>query len=321
MSIHYQFQPNHQPEDSNNHNPEDSSHSSSLFKLLESVDYGFKYTRGAKLAERYARELLAVLRPHTTNRAVSECFPYKPWGQMPELDRDLYQNNPFIFSSCQNKNICPVCGRKHGARCRKKLMQSLDLYFDQGHIVWSQTLDMGFSQELDAPKRFKTILNSFSRLLKLTATRRMRKRNGIAYFRVVEETLIDFVWTPHIHVLWVFHPTSTEQQIAEFIDHISRSWRSIRKSTPGVVDNERIVFSKQLEEQDMVITVWYLHKSFFLDGMGSTQTPRQKIRPLDFLIDFVSNSDMESLQVWNQYEAAAFGLRKYKFSNNWALFF
>lgn len=321
MSLNYQFQPNHETEDSNNRNPGDTSHSSSLFKLLDGVDYGFKYTRGAKLGERYAREVLAVLRPHTTNRAVSECYPYKSWGYMPELDRASYQNAPFIFSSCQNKNVCPVCARKHGARCRKKLLQSLDHYFEQGHVVWSQTLDMGFSEEVGAPTRYKTILKSFSRLLKLTATRRLRKRNAVAYFRVVEEKLIEGIWTPHIHVLWVFRPNSTEQEVAEFIDHISRSWRSIRKSEPGVLDNERTVFSKQLEEQDMVITAWYLHKSFFLDGMIAAKPTRQKVKPLDFLIDFVTNSDMGSLEIWNQYEAATFGLRKYKFSKNWAVFF
>lgn len=292
-------------------------HSSSLFSSLEGVDFGFKYTTGALLAQRKAQELLSILRDHSKSRAVSNCFPYKPWGWMPHLDRERFQNAPFIFQSCRNKNVCPVCARKHGAKSRRLLLSSLSYYFDHGYRVWSQTLEMGFVASLKAKDRYRIILRCFTELLKSSAIRRLRKRNRIAYYRVLEETLVQETWTPHIHVLWVFTPELSEQEIANFIDQVSRSWRAIRKSSTDTVSNERPLFAKPLEEQNFVITAWYLHKSFFLDGFESVDHSKRRVRPIDYLSEFTRTADFDLLDVWNQFEEAVFGLTKYKFSNDW----
>lgn len=182
------------------------THSSSLFSALESVDFGFKYTNGARLAQRKAQELLSIVRDHSRSRSVSNCFPYKPWGWMPHLDRERFLLSPFIFQACRNKNACPVCARKHGARSRRLLLSSLRNYFECRHSVWSQTLEMGFEESMGPQDRYRTILRAFTQLLKTPAIRRLRQRTRIAYYRVLEETLIQETWTPHLHVLWVFPP-------------------------------------------------------------------------------------------------------------------
>lgn len=75
----------------------------------------------------------------------------------------------------------------------------------------------------------------------------------------------------------------------------------------------------KLEDKNFVITAWYLHKSFFIDGLESIDRSKRTVRPIDYLSDFARNADLRSLEKWNQFEEAVFGLTKYKFSNNWTL--
>lgn len=293
------------------------THISSLFGVLDSHDFGYKKTRAAKLAATLVREILEILREHTTVPSVGACFPFNRNYAWPVKTQELYENGQFEYGACGNKNACPHCARRHGAICRKRLFESLSAYFGQGCIVWTQTLDLGFESGIPSRQRYKIISHVFTALLRLTSVARLRRKHNIAYFRVIEETLVEGVWTPHMHLVWVFRPGTNDQDAADFMDLLSRSWRKQGKKVQGVVESKRSIFSQPLVIENVEITVWYLQKSFWLDAFMYVDENYPIIRPLDYLVHFVKTGDMESLERWKEYEWASFRLHKYKFSKNW----
>ncbi len=293
------------------------NHSSSFIGLIDGVKYKFKNTIDAEKASYLARVILEELRDLTTSQSVGLCYPYRfgyPW---PEKARLAYANGQMDFRRCQSRNICSVCARSHEAKMREKFHKSIDDYFSRGFSVYWQTLEVGYEPELPLNQRYRLIKGMFSEIVKHSAIRRIRGKFEVAFYLVVEVTLVAGNWAPHLHIVWVFDPRCNDDQASDLLDLVSRSWSSMRLKTAGVFSNNRTLFSEQLGEAGTEGLAWYLHKSFWLDVSNNSDPQHEPKTPLDFLLSFLATGEVEHLEKWRQYEEAVTRVQRFRFSRNW----
>jgi hypothetical protein len=179
------------------------------------------------------------------------------------------------------------------------------------------TFEVGFEGGLLGKQRYRALSRLFGNLLNQSGIKRLRSKWNIAYFKAVEETLIDGSWTPHLHVIWTFGPDVPDSDLAEFIDLVSSKWRHLSIVRPGMICRARPLWAQELDYSRGSGTIArYFTKSFYLQIRSSVNAvPR--VRPLDYAQSFVVNGDIESLDLWNAYEQASNGLHRFRFSKNW----
>lgn len=281
------------------------------------ITYEFKKTSITFVAAYAARALLEQLRSHTKLHTVGSCFPYGPKFPRPSEADEWLAANPGITKRCGNRNACPVCARAHEARMRKSFAYSFDHYIEEGWIPWWQTLEVGFDPKMEARDRYRALSRIWSQVMASRGIRRIREGLGAAYLRVTEETLVDGLWTPHFHVVWIFMAGVSNKEILEFFDEFSLRWRGLQALVLKSVENSRPLYYARLDTTT-IPKMQYLFKSFRIEvteqGM---QVPGSMVRPIDFLIAAAGWGDLDCWDRWSAYQEASMGARRYKFSKNW----
>lgn len=279
--------------------------------------YEFHKTSKSLFAAYAARLLLEHLRSHTQFHTVGTCFPYGPKLTKLKLAEEWLAKNPGTAGRCGRRNACPVCSRAHEAKMRKRFAYAFDEYLEQSYVPWWQTLEVGFEASVNAKRRYEILNQLWVRVLNSRGIKRARESLGVAYLRVTEETLIENVWSPHFHALWVFPPRVSELEIVAFFDAISAHWRLLQSKTNGLVASTRILYSAPLDSNTVPI-MQYLFKSFQVPVAAEGQLdPREPVTPLDYLTSAVTSGDMDYLDIWRAYEIASSRVRRYTFSRNW----
>jgi hypothetical protein len=269
------------------------------------------------VAEAY-RSLLEALRDHTSIKNVSTCFPYKfgfPW---PPIATQRFATGQYRLYKCSNINACVVCGGKNAGSVQKQLNLCLDSRIKEGASIWLMTLELGFDECLPAKKRYRTISRLFGKVLNQSGVKRLRNEWEIPYFKALEEVLIDQIWTPHFHLVWVFPPGIPGEVISEFMDLISVKWRFLASKEPFLSPHRRAVWAQELDHKDGGVSriSRYFTKSFYWE-ISQDKAGDNPRTPMDYAIRFAFTADLDALEVWNAYEEASNGAHRFKFSRNW----
>ena len=294
-----------------------SEHSSSFFRYIKVITYEFHKTQTTFIAAYAVRMLLEQLRGQTLLHTVGRCFPYGPNFPRSKLAQQWLAQNPGPTTRCGNRNACPVCSRAHEASASKRFGYTFDDYMDQGYQPWWQTLEAGFEVSMSAKDRYGSMNRLWGSVLASRGLRQARKTLGAASLRVTEETLIDEIWTPHFHVLWVFPQEISEPDIIAFLDLISTQWRQKQSKMAGLRASSRLPYTSPLDSTT-VPKKQYLFKSFWISvSEKGIEEQSNLARPVDFLISAALTGDLAHWECWNAYEIASMGVRRYSFSRNW----
>ncbi len=272
----------------------------------------------SKKAVAYAyRELLEALRDHTTIRNVSTCFPYKFGFTWPVLASQRFATGQYRLYKCSNTNACVVCAGKHASNIQHQFRQTLESCVRGGSTVWLMTLDLGFGEGIPGRQRYRVLSRLFGQVLNQSPVKTMRRRWNIAYFKSVEEVLLNGVWTPHLHLVWVFSPGTPVTAVSDFIDLISVKWRLLASMERSARPHVRTIWSQELDYKRGVATLArYLTKAFYWE-QAKLGDKLHLVKPLDYAVHFANTADLDALDLWNSYEQASNGLHRFKFSKNW----
>ncbi len=299
---------------------EADSDGSSFFGGLDVVDYGYKKTRAAGLAAYAVRSLLEELRDHTSIGAVSRCFPYYRSYTWPLLASVRYQARQAFFNKCENKNACVVCSRANDAKTRKAFSEQFDGFTGQGYKPFWQTFDIGFTTTTSSAIRVKIMASFWRKLSQNTKYRRLTGKKRVVGLRVTEFKYQrdSQEWTPHYHVVWLFHPEMKQREISDFMDCISTFWRSKQNNHQNCSPNNKSLFYRKLDPRSTRPIAHYLFKAFHIEIHGSqVKLPRKLKTPLDYALDYGMNGDLDSLDIWIKYETTSKNVRRFTFTSNW----
>ncbi|BDQ00737.1 protein rep [Aquiluna sp. KACHI24] len=281
------------------------------------ITYEFRKSNRSLLAAYAVRLLLEHLREITQFHSVGNCFPYGPKTPKPKLAEEWLAKTPGLTGRCGHRNACPVCARVHEAKMRKRFAYAFDQYIAGSCTPWWQTLEAGFDVSLEARQRYEVLNRLWVRVLNSRRIKRARAALGVAYMRVTEETLINGVWTPHFHALWMFPRHVSEVEVVAFIGEFNSKWRNLQSKTLGLLPSIRLLHSDSLDSNTVPI-MQYLFKSFRVEIDEEGQFSKQGMKtPLDYLISAVMSGDAYHLEIWQAYEIASSGIRRYIFSRNW----
>ena len=299
---------------------ETDAESSSFFGGLDVVDYGYKRTRAAGLAAYAVRSLLEELRDHTSIGAVSRCFPYYRSYTWPLMASVRYQARQVFFNKCENKNACVVCSRANDAKMRKAFSEQFDCYVGQGYKPLWQTFDIGFKTTTSSASRVKIMGTFWRKLSQNTKYRKFVGKHRVLGLRVTEfEYQRDSqVWTPHYHVVWLFHPEVKQGEIDDFMDCTSTFWRSKQNNHQDCSPNNEPLYHGKLETDSTRPLAHYLFKAFYMDIRGGQVVLPGKLKtPLDYALEYGMNGDLDSLDIWIKYETISKNVRRFTFTSNW----
>jgi hypothetical protein len=299
---------------------ETDSDSSSFFGGLDVVDYGFKKTRAAGLAAYAVRSLLEELRDHTSIGAVSRCFPYFRSYTWPLMASVRYQARQVFFNKCENKNACVVCSRANDAKMRKAFSEQFDEFTGQGYKPLWQTFNIGFKTTTSSTARIKIMGFFWRKLSQNTKYRRLVGKKRILGLRVTEfEYQRDSQdWTPHYHVVWLFHPEMNQSEIDDFIDYTSTFWRGKQNNYQDCSPNNEPLYHGKLDPSSTRPIAHYLFKAFYIDmSVGQVVLPRKLKTPLHYALDYGVNGDLDSLDIWIKYETTSKNVRRFTFTSSW----
>jgi hypothetical protein len=299
---------------------ESDSNSRSFFGGLDVVNYGCKKTRAAGLASYAIRSLLEELRDHTFIGAVSRCFPYYRSYAWPLMASARYQASQVFFNKCENKNACVVCSRANDAKMRKAFSEQFDYFIGQGYKPFWQTFDIGFTTITSSASRVKIMGMFWRKLSQNTKYRKLVGKKRVLGLRVTEfEYQRDSQdWTPHYHVVWLFHTEMKQREIDDFIDFTSTFWRSKQNNHQDCSPNNKPLHYRKLDPNSTRPIAHYLFKAFYIEIHGSqVELPRKLKTPLHYALDYGMNGDLESLDIWIKYEATSRNVRRFTFTSNW----
>ena len=299
---------------------ETDSDSSSFFGGLDVVDYGYKKTRAAGIASYAVRSLLEELRDHTSIGAVSRCFPYYRSKTWPLLASQRFQAGQVFLNKCENKNACVVCSRANDARTRKAFSEQFDGFIGQGYKPYWQTFDIGFKTTTVGRSRVKIMGSFWRKLSQNTKYRKIVGKNRVLGLRVTEfEYQSDAQdWTPHYHVVWLFHPEMKHSEIDDFMDYSSTFWRTKQNDHQDCSPNNEPLYCDGLTPASTRSIAHYLFKAFYMNvARGQVALPRELKTPLDYILDYAMNGDLDSLDIWLKYEATSRNARRFIFTSNW----
>jgi hypothetical protein len=301
-------------------NDERTSDGSSFFGGLDVVDYEYKKTRAAGLAAYAVRSLLEEMRDHTSIGPVSRCFPYYRSYTWPPLASARHKAGQVFLNKCENKNACVVCSRANDAKVRKAFSEQFDSYIVQGYKPLWQTFDIGFKTTTASRTRVKIMGTFWRKLSQNTKYRRLVGKNGVLGLRVTEfEYQRDSQdWTPHYHVVWLFHPEMKQSEIDDFMDYTSTFWRSKQNNHQECSPNNEPLYHGKLETNSARPIAHYLFKAFYMDIRGDHVVLPGKLKtPLDYALDYGMNGDLDSLDIWIKYETTSKNVRRFTFTRNW----
>lgn len=299
---------------------ETDSDSSSFFGGLDVVDYGYKQTRSAGLAAYAVRSILEELRDHTSIGAVSRCFPYYRSKTWPLLASQRYQAGQVFLNKCENKNACVVCSRVNDAKTRKTFSEQFDGFIGQGYKPYWQTFDIGFKTTTAGRSRVKIMGTFWRKLSQNTKYRRLIGITRVLGLRVTEfECLIDFEdWSPHYHMVWLFHPDVEQGEINAFMGFTSAFWRSNQNNYPDCEPNNHPLYFGKLDPTSTRPIAKYLFKAFYIEIVGNqVALPRKLKTPIHYALDYAINGNLDSLDIWLNYENTSKNARRFTFTSNW----
>jgi hypothetical protein len=299
---------------------ETDSDSSSFFGGLDVVDYEYRKTRVAGLAAYAVRSLLEELRDHTAIGAVSRCFPYYRYYAWPPLATQRYHAKQVFFNKCDNKNACVVCSRVNDAKTRKAFSEQFDNFIGQGYKPFWQTFDIGFKTIIPGRSRVKIMGSFWRKLGQNTKYRKLVAKNRVLGLRVTEFEYQSESqdWTPHYHVVWLFHPEMKQSEIDDFMDYTSSFWRSQQNNHQDCSPNNEPLYCDKLETNSTRPIAHYLFKAFYIDvDSGQVSLPRELKTPLHYILDYGMNGDLDSLDIWLKYENTSKNARRFTFTSNW----
>ena len=291
---------------------------SSFIGLSNVADYSYQRTRAAKNAEYAIRSLHEAVREHVTIQAVQRCFPYKVGRPWPPLAIERFKSGQLFLERCQNKNACPTCARANDAATRKRFCYEFDDHIGYGYQPYWQTLEAGFRKSLTGRKRVAS-MNALWRKIQQTQKFRAQVKDGrIVSLRVTEFTLRSRVWTPHFHVIWLFRSDVLPDEVTSFLDLVQSLWRKHQAKDAACTSAKPDIHSEPLDPASTINLGRYLFKAFYLEVNASgVNIPDEPKTPLDYLVHYALNGDMDALDYWNAYEAVSSNARRYKFSTGW----
>jgi hypothetical protein len=293
---------------------------SSFFGGLDVVDYGYKKTKAAGIAAYAVRSLLEVIRDHTSIGAVSRCFPYYRSYIWPPMASARYQTGQTFLNKCDNKNACVVCSRANDAKIRKEFSEQFDGFTGQGYEPFWQTFDIGFKTNTSSLARIKITGLFWRKLSQNTKYRRLIGKKRVVGLRVTEfEYQRDSQdWTPHYHVVWLFHPEMKQSEIGDFMDYTSTFWRGKQNNHQNCSPNNKPLHYRKLDPSSTRPIAHYLFKAFYIEIHGSqVKLPRKLKTPVHYALDYGMNGDLDSLDIWIKYEATSRNARRFTFTSNW----
>ena len=301
-------------------NDESTCDGSSFFGGLDVVDYEYKKTKAAGLAAYAVRSLLEEVRDHTSIGAVSRCFPYYRSYTWPPLATQRHKSGQVYLNKCENKNACVVCSRANDAKTRKAFSEQFDGFVGLGYKPLWQTFDIGFTTTTPSASRVKIMGLFWRKLSQNTKYRRLVGKNRVLGLRVTEFEYESESqdWTPHYHVVWLFHPEMKQSEIDDFMDYTSTFWRGQQNNYSDCERNNHPLFYGKLDPTSTRPVAKYLFKAFYIDIVGSqVALPRELKTPLHYLLDYAMTGNLDNLDIWLKYETASKNVRRFTFTSNW----
>ncbi len=101
---------------------------------------------------------------------------------------------------CHSRHACLLCTPQEFAREGGNMSTLLRNWEGQGLLILL-TLNLPFSEAMDLGARYDGLRRCWEALMGDSRIQNMRVKNGIKYFRVLEERLIGGSWFPHFHVV------------------------------------------------------------------------------------------------------------------------
>jgi hypothetical protein len=293
---------------------------SSFFGELNVADYSYQPTLAAKRAAYAIRSLQELVRDDLGIATVSRCFPYRLGRPWPQLAKDRIASGQYFLQRCQNKNACPTCSRAKDAAIRKQFAEGFDIFVNRGYRPWWQTLELGYLTKTTGRKRVKAINSVWRKLQQAQKFRNQVLDGRIVNLRVTEFTLRDGVWTPHMHIVWLFRADVSDADIQTFLAIVQELWRRYQAKELYCKRSNLDLYSGELDATSTSHIAYYLFKAFYfsVSNIGAV-LPDQPRTPLDHLLLYALTGDLEGLKLWKAYEAVSSNVRRYKFSRGWAL--